>query len=231
MVVSQACKILSNVSRNVDISRRIFDSLEDPTEGLKTVVNLLLQQNTGVNYDYLATLLSNLSQLPEVRRSVFELVLIIRSDMYGLNGYFCFRIFLDFDNQLLERILPLIEYEDSITRKYGIIGAIRNLCLSSGTYCVGDTRSIGRYEKLVMLLSENHELLLHSNVDILPRLVLPLAGPEEFDDEDTEKLPLDLQYLPDTKTREPDSRLRKMLLEIIMQVSFIRLDRSTTLVQ
>lgn len=64
-----------------------------------------------------------------------------------------------------------------------------------------------------------HEWLLSSEVELLSKLLLPLAGPEEFDDEDNEKLPLDLQYLPDDKTREPEPEIRKMLLEIFMRVS------------
>lgn len=63
--------------------------------------------------------------------------------------------------------------------------------------------------------------MLGSQVDILPRLLLPLAGPEEFDDEDNDKLPLDLQYLPEDKTRESEPEIRKMLLEILMQVKII----------
>ncbi len=53
---------------------------------------------------------------------------------------------------------------------------------------------------------------------MLPRLLLPLAGPEEFDDDDTERLPADLQYLPPDKTREPDPDIRCMLIEAIYQV-------------
>jgi len=53
---------------------------------------------------------------------------------------------------------------------------------------------------------------------LLPRLLLPLAGPEQFDEEDNEKLPLDLQYLPDDKEREPDSDLRLALLQALTQV-------------
>ena len=45
-------------------------------------------------------------------------------------------------------------------------------------------------------MSACHEWLLGDDVDILPQLLLPLAGGEEFNEEDTEKLPLDLQYLP-----------------------------------
>lgn len=54
--------------------------------------------------------------------------------------------------------------------------------------------------------------------DLLAKILLPLAGPEEFDDEDNEKLPLDLQYLSADKVREPNTDLRKMLVEIFIQV-------------
>lgn len=32
-----------------------------------------------------------------------------------------------------------------------------------------------------------------SHIDILPYILLPLAGPEEFDEEDNDKLPIQLQ--------------------------------------
>jgi len=67
---------------------------------------------------------------------------------------------------------------------------------------------------------EKHEWLLSEDLDLLPRLLLPLAGPEQFDEEDNEKLPLDLQYLPDDKEREPDSDLRLALLQALTQVNY-----------
>lgn len=65
---------------------------------------------------------------------------------------------------------------------------------------------------------EHHKWLLSEEVDLLPSLLLPLAGPEQFEEEDMEKLPVDLQYLPDDKTREPDPDIRKMLLEALLKV-------------
>lgn len=59
-------------------------------------------------------------------------------------------------------------------------------------------------------------------VDLLPKLLLPLAGPEEFDEEDNDKLPIDLQYLGEEKTREQDPDIRKMLLEALTQVPLLR---------
>lgn len=56
-------------------------------------------------------------------------------------------------------------------------------------------------------------------MDILPFLLLPLAGPEDFSEEEMERLPVDLQYLPPDKQREPDADIRKMLVEAVMLVS------------
>uniref|UniRef100_H2XPW1 Uncharacterized LOC100176935 n=1 Tax=Ciona intestinalis TaxID=7719 RepID=H2XPW1_CIOIN len=48
-----------------------------------------------------------------------------------------------------------------------------------------------------------------------PHLLLPLAGAEEFDDEDNDRLPLDLQYLPSDKQREDDPDVRVILVEAL----------------
>ena len=67
----------------------------------------------------------------------------------------------------------------------------------------------------------SHEWLLGEEVDLLPALLLPLAGPEQFDDEEEEKLPVELQFLPDDKQREEDPVIRKMLIEALIKVSFV----------
>lgn len=56
------------------------------------------------------------------------------------------------------------------------------------------------------------------NTQILPYILLPLAGPEELSEEDMEGMPDDLQYLPEDKLREPDPKLRLMLIETLTQV-------------
>ena len=68
---------------------------------------------------------------------------------------------------------------------------------------------------------KDHQWLLdESQVDILPRLLLPLAGPtpDTFDPDEIDQLPLDLQYLDDDKEVESDPDLKKMLLESLYQV-------------
>ena len=65
---------------------------------------------------------------------------------------------------------------------------------------------------------EKHEWLLSDEISLLSHLLLPLAGPEEFEDNETEKLPLDLQYLPVEKMREHDIDVRKLLVESVILV-------------
>ncbi|KAG8515424.1 Protein HGH1 [Galemys pyrenaicus] len=105
------------------------------------------------------------------------------------------RVFLlDPDRCVVPRLLPLTQSPDSSVRRGGVVGTLRNCCFEH----------------------RHHEWLLGPEVDILPFLLLPLAGPEEFSEEEMERLPVDLQYLPADKQREPDADIRKMLVEAIM---------------
>lgn len=73
---------------------------------------------------------------------------------------------------------------------------------------------------IIFIKKDYHEkLLLSKDIDILSRLLLPLAGPEEFDLDEMDKLPEDLQYLPPNKEREADPDVRTMLIETIMMVN------------
>ncbi|XP_058805971.1 protein HGH1 homolog [Phymastichus coffea] len=97
---------------------------------------------------------------------------------------------------VFQRLLSFVQYPDSNIRRGGIVGTLRNCCFDI----------------------ENHDWLMSQDVDILPYLLLPLAGPEEFTEEENNKLPIDLQYLPETKTREKDPDIRIMLLEALGQL-------------
>ena len=53
-------------------------------------------------------------------------------------------------------------------------------------------------------------------MDALQHILLPLAGPEEFDLDAQEHLPDALQFLPQTKQREPDAVLRLTHIETLL---------------
>lgn len=96
------------------------------------------------------------------------------------------------------------------------MGTLRNCCFESK---VAHRNSQALLRVFTLCALQVHTWLLGEEIDLLPTLVLPLAGPEEFDEDDYEKMPADLQYLPPDKEREPDADIRKMLLESLIQVT------------
>lgn len=102
--------------------------------------------------------------------------------------------------RMFQRILPFVHHEGSIKRRGGAVGVIKNVCFDTSL----------------------HEWLFSNDVDVLPYILLPLAGGEEFDDETNDMLPSELQYLEPTKQREEDVDIRKMLLESLSQLSATR---------
>ncbi|XP_076294891.1 protein HGH1 homolog [Lasioglossum baleicum] len=170
------CMILCNMTKPLHLVDRMITLIEKSGHTWDSIVAAFTAKQynaTGANLHYLGPLFSNLCQSSRVRRYL-----------------------MDRDRSVIQRLLPFTEYPDSIIRRGGIIGTLRNCCFDV----------------------ENHEWLLSPEVDILSYLLLPLAGPEEFDDEENDKLPISLQYLPETKTREPDLDIRVMLLEALAQL-------------
>ncbi|KAF4077796.1 hypothetical protein AMELA_G00211820 [Ameiurus melas] len=110
---------------------------------------------------------------------------------------------LDKERCVIQRLLPYTQYEASVTRRGGVVGTLRNCCFDY----------------------THHEWLLGDAVDILPFLLLPLAGPEELSDEENEGLPVDLQYLPEDKTREEDPDIRRMLIETLLLLTATKAGR------
>ncbi|XP_026850681.1 protein HGH1 homolog [Drosophila persimilis] len=102
--------------------------------------------------------------------------------------------------QLLEKLLPFASYEENVVRRGGTIGILKNVCFDA-VY---------------------HGVILGEDDNILVAILQPLCGPEEFSDEENDMLPIELQYLPESKTRETDPDLRKMLLECLLQLCSTR---------
>ncbi|KAI8828918.1 hypothetical protein BJ741DRAFT_653356 [Chytriomyces cf. hyalinus JEL632] len=105
----------------------------------------------------------------------------------------------------LAKLLPFINHEggwDSI-RRGGCMSAVKNCCFD-----VQDETTGG--------------LLLSAELNLVPYILLPLCGPNDFDDEDIDSLPEDLQLLEPTKTREPVVHFRLILVEVILLLTSSR---------
>ncbi|KAL0809021.1 hypothetical protein ABMA28_012665 [Loxostege sticticalis] len=103
----------------------------------------------------------------------------------------------------LIKLLPFCNYEQSNIRKGGAIGTIRNLSFDT----------------------EYHDFLLNPDLDLLTYLLNPLMGNEDYPDEEMDKLPIALQYLPKEKRREVDVDIRKMILETLNKLCTKRTGR------
>jgi len=97
-------------------------------------------------------------------------------------------------DRLIDRLLSLTQHEESV-RRFAVATIIKN--------CLFET--------------DFHEWLLNE-VDILPHLLLPLAGPEEFKEDEYEEMHVDLQYLPPDKTREVSKEIQNLHIESLFQL-------------
>uniref|UniRef100_UPI0037E70452 protein HGH1 homolog n=1 Tax=Semicossyphus pulcher TaxID=241346 RepID=UPI0037E70452 len=180
--------------------------------------------------DQICTILSNLSRHAKTCKTVFkvlqddvglaQLVEIFCTEGYNEKAKFHYlgpllsnltqlpearSYIMDKDRCVVQRLLPFTQFQASVVRRGGVIGTLRNCCFDHA----------------------HHEWLLSDAVDILPFLLLPLAGPEELTEEENEGLPVDLQYLPEDKKREEDPDIRKMLLETLILLTATKAGRKT----
>ncbi|XP_017856034.1 PREDICTED: protein HGH1 homolog isoform X1 [Drosophila arizonae] len=169
--------VLSNLTRVESLVPAILDTLEPTLLQLAKAFAKLDYNKKKCKLHYLASIFCNLTQVSRGRE-------ICCQPKY----------------QLLQKLLPFASFEESVVRRGGTIGIIKNICFDV-VY---------------------HDIILNEQDDILVAILQPLCGPEEFSDEDNEKLPIELQYLPESKTRESDPDLRKMLLECLLQLCATR---------
>ena len=174
-----ACMTLSNLTIDKLSCSDIWQTFQDNKVSLNMIVDVLCQpykseMEKQPRFHYLGPLLSNLSQLADVRE-----------------------IFVGEDCKLLQKLLAFTDYKQSSVRRGGVISCVRNCCFDT----------------------DIHQMLLNQ-LDLLPKLLLPLAGPtpESFSEEEVEELPIDLQYLDEDKVIEEDADIRKLLLEALLQL-------------
>ncbi|KAG2067749.1 DUF383-domain-containing protein [Suillus decipiens] len=115
----------------------------------------------------------------------------------------------------LAKIVVFTEHEDTI-RRGGVASTLKNCAFSSQVHQV-----ILSPEAVVVPPST----LSVPGVDALPYILLPLAGPEELDLEEQEKLPSALQFLPSTKKRDLDPVLRLTHIETLLLLCTTRWGR------
>ncbi|SMR47474.1 unnamed protein product [Zymoseptoria tritici ST99CH_3D1] len=103
-----------------------------------------------------------------------------------------------------EQVLPLSKltvfttHPTSPIRRRGVASTIKNICFDIPSHPT--------------LLSPSEE----GGLDLLPYILLPLMGPEEYSDEDTDALPEACQLLPPDKEREGQNDIIVIHLETLL---------------
>ncbi|TPX33774.1 hypothetical protein SmJEL517_g03418 [Synchytrium microbalum] len=105
----------------------------------------------------------------------------------------------------LSRLIPFTEHANLI-RRGGVDSTLRNICLA-----VANDKSLA-----------SSRLEMFTKCVVLGAILLPLAGPEEYGEEDMDGMPAEIQFLEDTKKREADPKLRLILVEAILALCSIR---------
>lgn len=116
-----ACAILSNLSRgnqNSEMILKYFNTTNDANNNKESKGNFSMERlltvfctekfNKTNRLDYLAPFICNLTQLEETRNIILN------------------------NNILLLRLLPYTTYAQSVIRRGGIVGAIKNCCFNYG---------------------------------------------------------------------------------------------------
>jgi hypothetical protein len=109
------------------------------------------------------------------------------------------------DNDIipLTKLTVFTEHKSAIRRR-GVASTIKNVCF--------DTDAHGR-------------LMDITDVNLLPYILLPLMGAEEYSDEDTEGMLDDLQLLPPDKEREKDADIVKTHLDTVLLLTTTKAGR------
>lgn len=106
------------------------------------------------------------------------------------------------DNNIipLSKITVFTEHS-SVIRRRGAASTIKNVCFD---------------------VDSHPTLMATDGVNILPYIILPMMGPEEYDDEDTDGMLEDLQLLAPDKAREADFEILKTHLETTLLLTSTR---------
>lgn len=121
------------------------------------------------------------------KHATFDYLAFVFADISRLNeGRKYFSTAQTYDNVVpLSKLLVFTEYENPV-RRAGVASTIKNTLFE---------------------LSEHINILDRESVNILPYLLLPLAGPEDIPMEELDELPEELQLLPPDKARESDNEI------------------------
>lgn len=111
------CKMVSNLTRGEKCAERVSKWILNGKDDSNCVIEKMVLALCTVKYNehadlhYMAAVLSNLSQIREIRAFI-----------------------MDKEKCIFQRLLPFTESQGSIIRRRGVIGVLKNCCFDTGLY-------------------------------------------------------------------------------------------------
>ncbi|KAG1132689.1 hypothetical protein G6F42_002131 [Rhizopus arrhizus] len=191
-----ACMLLSNMTKNESACVKLIQAKTEPMEGLSKSTRMLDHLVEAFHKGY------KKDYNPEAE---YHFLASVFSNISGLRLGRVYMIESSEADQLPPLTKLQIFTEDpSIIRRGGVITVLKNCCF--------ETR-------------EHTKLLEVDQINALPFILLPLCGNEEYDMDEFEQFPEEIQLLDDDKTREKDTLLRAMLVEAIILLTSTQFGR------
>jgi hypothetical protein len=169
---------------------------------LNQLLDLFVSTPNDTNYDYLSYLLASLSGTSAAIRKYFLLP-------------------QPYDSvPPLSKIFVFTEHASTIRRR-GVASTLKNVCFEISSHPA--LLSLNP----VLTITTDHGSAAETttstpDIDILPYILLPLAGSEAYPDDEADKMLPDLQLLPPDKQREPESEIVVTHLESLMLLTTTR---------
>lgn len=189
----------------------------------------LVKDSKSRNSDKAAAILSNFTKNPVAAGKIWKL---LENEMVELLAIYQ-KISYNTENQKLDHLGALFANLTQCPKARLFFLNKETLHLQKQILFLNHERKTRRGATAILIknicfVSDDNHWLLGPSVDILPALLMPLAGGPEIanlDMDDMEKLPDQLQFLEETKEREEDSDIRKMIVESLFLLCNKKEDR------
>ncbi|CAG8532726.1 5383_t:CDS:2 [Racocetra persica] len=197
ILADMACMLLSNITKYQDIAIKLMKLELQAVEGLPSSTKAI---------DQLVDVFVRGLNRAYNKEAEFHFLASVFANVTMLpQGREYFLTNASYDNVTPLSKLIIFTEHPNIIRRGGVISCIKNCCFA---------------------IEHHLDMLSPSKINVLPYILLPLCGPEEFDLDDIEGMPEDIQFLPSDKKRESDAYLRQTLLESLVLLTTTRQGRT-----
>ncbi|CAO3678912.1 unnamed protein product [Umbelopsis vinacea] len=188
-----ACMLLSNMTKYEPICVKLIDGTATPLSGLTESTRLM---------DHLVEVFHKGVGKEYNPQAEFHFLASVFANSSAIrHGRVYFVEPAKHDDLAPVTKIQIFSEDKNIIRRGGCISTMKNCCF--------ETR-------------KHNEILDSDGINMLPFILLPLCGNEEYDMDEFEKFPEEIQLLDDDKTRESDPLLRLMLCEAILLLTTTR---------